>query len=124
MQVFHTAGVPPSSGRVILPTMGSTRNSRVALQNSVSANTISIGMRMDSRLQAGRWVLRGVAPGALCRGRPAAAGGGAGGGGGPGGGGGGGGLGGGPGWGNATPAALYHHGRRPAGPPAQTLTLR
>src|SRR5690349_7280987 len=42
MQVFHTAGVPPRSGRIILPTMGSTRNSKVALVKSVSVNTTSI----------------------------------------------------------------------------------
>src|SRR5256885_1630703 len=42
MHVFHTAGVPPRSGSIILPTSGSTRNSNAALKNSVSANTISI----------------------------------------------------------------------------------
>ena len=36
MQVFHTAGVPPSSGRIILPTIGWTRNSSVAPTNSVT----------------------------------------------------------------------------------------
>src|SRR5205085_1297955 len=36
MQVFHTAGDPPSRGRTILPTIGCTRNSRNALTNSVS----------------------------------------------------------------------------------------
>src|SRR5262245_9172064 len=42
MQVFHTAGVPPNSGSIILPTMGSTRKSNDALQNRVSANTPSM----------------------------------------------------------------------------------
>ena len=37
MQVLHTAGVPPSSGRIILPTIGCMTNSRVAPTNSVSA---------------------------------------------------------------------------------------
>jgi len=35
--VFQTAGVPPRCGRVILPTMGWTRNSSVALTKSVAA---------------------------------------------------------------------------------------
>ena len=39
MQVFHTAGVPPSSGRIILPIIGWTRNSSEALTNSVSGRT-------------------------------------------------------------------------------------
>jgi hypothetical protein len=37
MHVFHTAGVPPSSGRIILPTIGCTTNSRAAPTNSVIA---------------------------------------------------------------------------------------
>jgi hypothetical protein len=37
MQVFQTAGVPPSAGRIILAIIGWTRNSRVALTNSVRA---------------------------------------------------------------------------------------
>jgi hypothetical protein len=48
MQVFHTAGVPPRSGRIIFPTMGWTRNSRVALTNIVRPN--SFGTR---RLRGG-----------------------------------------------------------------------
>ena len=31
MQVFHTAGDPPSSGRIILATIGSTMNTSAAL---------------------------------------------------------------------------------------------
>jgi hypothetical protein len=42
MHVFHTAGVPPNSGNIILPTIGSTRNSSDALQNNVKANTPSM----------------------------------------------------------------------------------
>src|SRR5947207_1316970 len=37
MQVFQTAGVPPSSGSTILPTIGCTKNSRKALVNRVRA---------------------------------------------------------------------------------------
>src|SRR5439155_13598615 len=37
MQVFHTWGVPPSLGKIILPTMGWTRKSKNALTNSVMA---------------------------------------------------------------------------------------
>jgi UDP-N-acetylenolpyruvoylglucosamine reductase len=37
MQVFHTAGVPPSIGSTILANMGSTQNKRVALIKRVSA---------------------------------------------------------------------------------------
>src|SRR5207244_10584233 len=43
MQVFHTAGVPPSIGNSSLPIIGWTRNSRVALTNSVKANNGSSG---------------------------------------------------------------------------------
>src|SRR5438270_9391948 len=39
MHVFHTAGVPPSSGRIIFPTIGWTRNRSVALTNSVTPNS-------------------------------------------------------------------------------------
>src|SRR5262245_57746693 len=38
MQLFHTAGVPPRSGRIILPINGCTRNRSVALRKSVTAN--------------------------------------------------------------------------------------
>src|SRR5438874_10205314 len=43
MQVFHTAGVPPSLGRIILAIIGWTRNKSVALTNSVTAKRT--GMR-------------------------------------------------------------------------------
>jgi hypothetical protein len=36
MQVLHTAGVPPRSGRIILPTIGCTTNSNVALTKRVT----------------------------------------------------------------------------------------
>ena len=38
MHVFHAAGLPPSVGRIILPTIGWTMNNRLALTNSVTAN--------------------------------------------------------------------------------------
>ena len=37
MQVFHTAGEPPSSGSTILPNMGCTWKSRNAPANTVTA---------------------------------------------------------------------------------------
>src|SRR5262245_57373203 len=37
MQVFHTAGVPPNFGRIILAMIGSRRNNRTALTKSVTA---------------------------------------------------------------------------------------
>src|SRR5947207_9142934 len=37
MQVFHTLGEPPRRGRIILLTIGCTRNSRQAPTNSVAA---------------------------------------------------------------------------------------
>src|SRR5579871_1691357 len=37
MQVFQTCGVPPSLGRIILPTSGWTRNRMNALTKSVTA---------------------------------------------------------------------------------------
>src|SRR2546423_1868381 len=37
MQVFQTAGVPPSDGMASLPTSGCTRNSKVALAKRVRA---------------------------------------------------------------------------------------
>src|SRR2546423_765885 len=42
MQVFHTSGVPPSNGRIILPIIGWTRNSKGALGNSVSGQARSM----------------------------------------------------------------------------------
>src|SRR5690349_240804 len=39
MQVFQTCGVPPSAGRRVLATKGSTRNNRKALQKSAAENT-------------------------------------------------------------------------------------
>src|SRR5262245_2281937 len=49
MQVFQTAGVPPRRGRTIFPTIGWTRNRRVALTNRVTPN--SFGTR---QLRGGR----------------------------------------------------------------------
>src|SRR5262249_26782611 len=43
MQVFQTAGVPPSRGRIILAMIGWTRNRRVALTKSVSAKSSRTG---------------------------------------------------------------------------------
>src|SRR6185312_6443001 len=43
MQAFHTAGLPPSSGRIIFPTIGWTMNSSDALTNSVTANSSGTG---------------------------------------------------------------------------------
>jgi hypothetical protein len=37
MQVLQTAGVPPSRGRIILPTIGCMANRSVAPANNVSA---------------------------------------------------------------------------------------
>ncbi len=37
MHVLHTAGVPPSSGRIILPTIGCMTNRSVAPVKRVSA---------------------------------------------------------------------------------------
>ena len=37
MQVFHTAGVPPRSGRSIFATIGCTQNKSDALVNNVAA---------------------------------------------------------------------------------------
>jgi len=39
MQVFHTCGVPPNFGRIILPIMGWTKNSKKALTNNVRAKS-------------------------------------------------------------------------------------
>ena len=41
MQVFHTAGVPPSSGSTMRPNIGCTRNSRNALVKMAAVNTAS-----------------------------------------------------------------------------------
>src|SRR5262245_62402091 len=38
MQVFHTAGAPPSSGSTIFATIGCTTNRRLALTKAVKAN--------------------------------------------------------------------------------------
>ena len=43
MQVFHTAGVPPSLGRINLPTIGWTRKSSKALTNKVAAYKPNMG---------------------------------------------------------------------------------
>src|SRR5438552_18213461 len=43
MQAFQTAGLPPSSGSTILPTIGWTMNSSDALTNSVTANSSGTG---------------------------------------------------------------------------------
>src|SRR5262245_51442202 len=39
MQVFHTCGVPPSFGKIILPIIGCTRNSKKALTKRVMAKS-------------------------------------------------------------------------------------
>src|SRR5947209_8228857 len=49
MQVFHTAGVPPSIGNSSLPIIGWTRNSSVALTNSGKANNGSGGNSVSTR---------------------------------------------------------------------------
>src|SRR5437870_5313031 len=52
MQVFHTAGVPPSSGSTILAIIGWTKNRSVELRNSVTASRIIIcrsGVRSGKR---------------------------------------------------------------------------
>ena len=43
MQVFHTAGVPPSNGRAILANSGWIRNNRAEPTNSVSAKKTGKG---------------------------------------------------------------------------------
>src|SRR5262245_50193001 len=60
MQVFHTAGVPPSIGSSIRPIIGWTRNRRVALRNKVSANSSSSG-RAAAGAMPGTDALVGVA---------------------------------------------------------------
>src|SRR6187200_233437 len=54
MQVFHTCGVPPSLGKIILPIIGWTKNSINALMNSVIAKT----MRAKDHLQKPLWPRR------------------------------------------------------------------
>ena len=55
MQVFHTAGVPPKSGVIILPAIGWTKNSKSALTKSVSANAGSVKRESaDTRRVSGR----------------------------------------------------------------------
>src|SRR5262245_50580951 len=44
MQVFQTCGVPPSLGRIILPIIGCTKNSRKALTKRVPAKNSSKGL--------------------------------------------------------------------------------
>jgi hypothetical protein len=39
MHVFHTAGVPPRRGKIILPTIGSTRKRNPALTKRVKEKT-------------------------------------------------------------------------------------
>src|SRR5947209_17865727 len=63
MQVFHTAGVPPSIGRSILPIIGWTRNSSVALTNRVSANRSSSGRAANRKGHLRGWRAgRGIRP--------------------------------------------------------------
>src|SRR5262249_54347119 len=61
MQVFHTAGVPPSSGRIIFPTIGWSKNRSAALKNSVRENStgkvntpVKGGRRMELTAAAAR----------------------------------------------------------------------
>jgi hypothetical protein len=49
MHVFQTAGVPPNNGRIIFPTIGWTRNKRVALTNSVTPNSFGTDRLRDRR---------------------------------------------------------------------------
>src|SRR3954452_732440 len=51
MQVFHTLGEPPRCGRIILLTIGCTRNSRQAPTNSVAAKP---GSSREREKTAGR----------------------------------------------------------------------
>ena len=50
MQVFQTAGEPPSNGNISLPNRGCKINISVALTNSVPANSI-IKERLRSELE-------------------------------------------------------------------------
>jgi hypothetical protein len=49
MQVFHTAGVPPSSGNTIFANIGSARNNNPELQNRVRQNSGTIRGRPTAR---------------------------------------------------------------------------
>ena len=53
MQVFHTAGVPPSSGSTNLANIGSTRNNRAELHSRVRQNRGTISGSATARI-AGR----------------------------------------------------------------------
>jgi hypothetical protein len=48
MQAFHTAGLPPKSGKTILPTMGWIMNNNEALTKSVAANNRGTGALQGS----------------------------------------------------------------------------
>jgi hypothetical protein len=50
MQVFHTAGVPPSTGNSILAIIGSTEKSNAALTKIVKANRSVRMLIFDFRL--------------------------------------------------------------------------
>jgi hypothetical protein len=50
MQLFQTIGTPPRMGRIILPIIGCTMNSRNALTNSVTANNASTPMEAAAEL--------------------------------------------------------------------------
>src|SRR5689334_15407863 len=50
MQVFHTAGVPPSRGRSILASASSIQNSRRPLRKIVAANNNSTRRELDHTL--------------------------------------------------------------------------
>jgi hypothetical protein len=51
--VFHTAGVPPKSGKSIFANIGCTQNKSVALVNSVAAYS-----RVNALERFGMWVVR------------------------------------------------------------------
>src|SRR5215203_3811909 len=54
MQVVHTAGLPPSSGRTILPNIGSTTNNRAALRKTASVNAKALYVPLAS--DKGSWL--------------------------------------------------------------------
>src|SRR5688500_6289874 len=56
MQVFHTAGVPPSSGRMIRPTIGWTTNSSAALRKMAAVNATTAP---ETRRRMIRWPIMG-----------------------------------------------------------------
>src|SRR5262245_40121392 len=58
MQVFQTAGVPPSSGSTILAIIGCTRNSNDELRNSVQMNSRIICGVLRTRANAMPWTAR------------------------------------------------------------------